>query len=202
MHGVRQRRGRVADHGGRRTGVHGLRRHRSSRVPTVQRCRADPARDKNSSLSAVVVRFSRARNRYERQGILVAENALERAEQQCPADEESRARRRDRDAVRRAHEDLELQARMAVAIGKLFPGCPPGGPRRSPDTPRSAAAAGWDAPPPAGHWREALELAVLASVRHQDTGYDELLMSGVDRATARDHVRDRVNAVLDEWRHP
>ena len=49
--------------------------------------------------------------------------------------------------------------------------------------------------------REALELAVLASVRHQDTEYDQLLMSGVDRATARDRVRDQVNAVLDQWRH-
>ena len=49
--------------------------------------------------------------------------------------------------------------------------------------------------------REALELAVLASVRHQNTGYDELLMSGVDGATARDRVRHQVNAVLDQWRH-
>ncbi|MGP0033322.1 MAG: hypothetical protein ACLP4R_01890 [Solirubrobacteraceae bacterium] len=56
--------------------------------------------NKNSRLSAVVVRFSRARKRYERQGILVEEDALERAEQQCLADEESRARRRDRDAER------------------------------------------------------------------------------------------------------
>ena len=81
--------------------------------------------NKNSRQSAVVVRFSRARKRYERQGILVEEDALERAEQQCLADEESRARRRDRDAERRAGEDLELQSRMAVEIGKLFPGCPP-----------------------------------------------------------------------------
>jgi hypothetical protein len=42
---------------------------------------------------------------------------------------------------------------------------------------------------------------VLASVRHQDTGYDELLMSGLDRALARDHVRDQVKTVLDKWRH-
>jgi hypothetical protein len=81
---------------------------------------------KHSRLSAVVVRFSRARKRYERQGILVGEDALERAEQECLADEESRARRRDRDAARRAGEDLDLQARMQVEIGSLFPGCPPG----------------------------------------------------------------------------
>ena len=98
--------------------------------------------------------------------------------------------------------DLELQARMAVEIGKLFPGCPPGraeaiathaAQRGSGRVGRSAAGRALDP--------DALELAVLASVRHQDTGYDELLMSGVDRATARDRVRDQVNAVLDQWRH-
>jgi len=51
-----------------------------------------------SGLSAVVVRFSRARKRYERKGILVEERALIRAEQLCLADEEVRARRRQRDA--------------------------------------------------------------------------------------------------------
>ena len=106
---------------------------------------------KHSRLSAVVVRFSCARKRYERQGILVAEEALERAEQECLADEESRARRRDRDAARRAGGDLALQARMAVETASCSGGARPSGPTRSPDTPRSAAAAGWDAARPAGH---------------------------------------------------
>src|SRR5919109_225257 len=48
-----------------------------------------------SRLAAVVVRFSRARKRYGRQGVLVEEDALAAAEQQCPADEEARARRRE-----------------------------------------------------------------------------------------------------------
>jgi hypothetical protein len=77
-----------------------------------------------SRLSAVVVRFSRARKRCERQGILVDEAALEQAEQECLADEEARARRRERDAQRRTAEDLELQARMTAEIGRLFPSCP------------------------------------------------------------------------------
>jgi hypothetical protein len=158
--------------------------------------------NKNSRLSAVVVRFSRARKRYERQGILVEEEALERAEQECLTDQESRARRRDRDAARRAGADLELQARMAVEIRKLFPGCPPA---RAEAIARHAAerGSGRVGRTAAGRalGREALELAVLASVRHQNTGYDELLMSGVDRATARDRVRAQVNAVLDQWRH-
>jgi hypothetical protein len=35
-------------------------------------------------------------------------------------------RRRERDSERRAHEDVELQARMAAEITRLFPHCPPG----------------------------------------------------------------------------
>jgi hypothetical protein len=154
-----------------------------------------------SRLSAVVVRFSRSRRRYERQGILVEQDALERAEQECLADEQARARRRERDAARRVEQDLELQARMAAEIARLFPGCPAqraqaiarhAAARGSGRVGRSAAGRGLDA--------GALELAVVASVRHQDTGYDELLMSGLERADARERVRDEVARVLNGWR--
>jgi hypothetical protein len=47
---------------------------------------------KASALSAVVVRFARARKRYQRQGLLVEQQALETAEEACLADEEIRAR--------------------------------------------------------------------------------------------------------------
>jgi hypothetical protein len=40
----------------------------------------------------------------------------------------------------------------------------------------------------------------VASVRHRDTDYDDLLMSGVDRADARDRVRELVDDVLERWR--
>ncbi|MGH2743868.1 MAG: DUF2293 domain-containing protein, partial [Thermoleophilaceae bacterium] len=48
--------------------------------------------------------------------------------------------------------------------------------------------------------REAVALAVAASVRHRDTRYDELLMSGASRAEARAGVREEVNRVLNSWR--
>lgn len=44
--------------------------------------------------------------------------------------------------------------------------------------------------------------AVTASVRHQDTGYDALLMSGLPRDTARDRVRPAIDQVLAAWRQP
>jgi hypothetical protein len=76
----------------------------------------------NSGVTAVVVPVIRSRGRYERQGILVEQDALECAEEACLADEDARARRRERDAQRRAQEDLGLQARMAQEIARLFPG--------------------------------------------------------------------------------
>jgi hypothetical protein len=47
---------------------------------------------KASSLSAVVLRWSRARKRYERQGVLVEDPALTLAEEQCLSDEAARTR--------------------------------------------------------------------------------------------------------------
>src|SRR2546426_8233031 len=41
---------------------------------------------KYSVLSAVVLKWSRARRRYERQGLLVEESALDQAEEECLAD--------------------------------------------------------------------------------------------------------------------
>lgn len=43
-------------------------------------------------------------------------------------------------------------------------------------------------------------LAEAASVRHIDTSFDELLMSGVDRETARHRVGEHVEEVLRDWR--
>jgi hypothetical protein len=156
---------------------------------------------KASRLSAVVVRFSRTRKRYERQGILVEEAALEQAEASCLADEEVRARRRERAAERRADEDVTFQASMAKEITRLFPGCPPeraqaiaahAGARGSGRIGRTADGRALDP--------EAVTLAVVASIRHEDTRYDDLLMTGMLRDEARARVRDEVDRVLDTWR--
>lgn len=155
---------------------------------------------KASTLSAVVVRFSRTRRRYERQGILVEARALERAEEECLADEEVRARRRVREQDRRAEQDEDFKAAFASAILGQFPGCPNeraqevaahAAHRGSGRVGRSAAGRALDP--------EAVRLAVVASVRHVDTGYDRLLMSGVDRTQARAMVKSAVDRVLDAW---
>ena len=43
-------------------------------------------------------------------------------------------------------------------------------------------------------------MAVAAAIRHEDTRYDELLMSGIARETARAEVRHEVGHVLEVWR--
>lgn len=52
---------------------------------------------RTSSLSAVVVRWSRSRKRYGRQGVLVEDPALADAGQQRLSDEDARMLRRERD---------------------------------------------------------------------------------------------------------
>ena len=91
---------------------------------------------------------------------------------------------------------------MAIEITKLYPGCPPNAPNRSchaatRGSGRVGRSAGGRALEPT-----AMEFAVAASVRHEDTPYDELLMSGLDRAEARDRVRGQVHDILDRWRTP
>lgn len=158
---------------------------------------------KASRLSAVVVRFSRSRGRYERQGILVEEPALERAEQECLADEDARARRRERDREWRTLQDSEFQEKLEKEILDLFPRCPPEraaaiarhtSVRGSGRLGRSAAGRSLDP--------NAITLAVGASIRHCDTGYDDLLMSGLARTDARDRVQEDVTWVLNRWRRP
>jgi hypothetical protein len=158
---------------------------------------------KASSLPAVVVRWSRARKRYERQGVMVEDPALVLAEEHCLSDKDARMRRRDRDQVRRASADEEYQARLAEEITRLFPGCPPGrataiaqhtGMRGSGRVGRSAAGRALD--------KDAVTLAVIASVRHLDTRYDALLMSGIPRDAARDRVRPGIDRILTAWREP
>lgn len=153
-----------------------------------------------STLSVVVVRFNRRQSRYERQGVLVEETALARAEARCLADAEARRRRRARDARRRAAEDERFAAAFAAEIRRLFPGCPDkraramaahASVRGSGRVGRSAAGRALS--------EGAVISAVVAAVRHVDTPYDQLLMRGVPRYEARRRIAPTVENVLRGW---
>lgn len=155
---------------------------------------------KHSPLRAVVVRWARARKRYERQGILVTPEAIEQAEAECLADEERRARQRERAAERREVEDRQYEAGVAEKLRAMFPGCP---------VEETARIAAWTCRKHSGRVGrsaaarelnpEALRLAVVAHIRHEHTKYDELLMKHGDRQLARAEVRGKIEAVLERW---
>jgi len=155
---------------------------------------------KRSTLVAVVLEWSRARMRYERQGLLVEEGALRQAELECLVDAEARARRRQREADRRAVLDGEYVQSFAARVRELFPGSPAGKEmsiaehaclKYSGRVGRSAAAKELD--------EAAVRLAVSAHIRHAETEYDTLLASGWDRWQARERVAPTVKQVLARW---
>ncbi|EGX60779.1 hypothetical protein SZN_05859 [Streptomyces zinciresistens K42] len=154
-----------------------------------------------STLSAVVVRFSRRRSRYERQGVLVEESGLVRAERRCLADAEARRRRRARDARRREREDVRFAEAFAAEVRRLFPGCPAD---RARDIALHASARGSGRVGRSAAGRAlseaAVTSAVAASVRHLDSPYDDLLMGGTPRHEARRLIAATVHTTLRAWR--
>lgn len=146
-------------------------------------------------------RWSRSRKRYERQGILAEPEAIESALAESEADSDERANRREREAVRRDGLDRKYVAEFAQAIREQFPGIPSGADikiaehaclKHSGRVGRSAAAKSFEP--------GAVLLAVRAHVRHAYTAYDELLFKHDDRQLARGRVREKIEAVLEEWR--
>ena len=155
---------------------------------------------KHSVLSAVVLKWSRARKRYERQGLLVEERALELAEAECLADSDLRARRREREAERRAELDETFVDRFAAKIREAFPRLVAGREQKiaehaclkySGRIGRSALGKKMD--------DLAVRLAVIAHIRHNETNYDELLGRGWERSEARAAVGDAVDEILIYW---
>jgi hypothetical protein len=155
---------------------------------------------KYSGLSAVVLKWSRARKRYERQGLLVEIEALERSEKESAADADARKLARARAAARRAELDLEYICSFASRVREIYVFCPTGREsliaehacrKYSGRVGRSAAAKALD--------EEAVRLAVTAHVRHAETNYDELLLKGIERWDARDRVYPKVSRILDLW---
>jgi hypothetical protein len=156
---------------------------------------------KYSSRTAVIVRFSRSRKRYERQGLLVEKEALARAEEECTSDADERAALRAQAARRRQKDDEKLVAAMTRRIIEWFPACPTGEARAIAvhTAARGSGRVGRTADGRALR-EEAVTSAVIAAIRHRHTSYDKLLASGVDRGSARSEVRADVEQVMRRWR--
>lgn len=126
-----------------------------------------------------------------------------RAEDECAADADERAARREQDAVRRSEQDKTQVAALTEAVLQQFPGCPPDEARAlaSHTAQRGSGRIGRSA---AGRALspQAVSLAVAAWVRHQHTEYDTLLMRGIERFDAREVIAEQSQRVLAMWERP
>jgi hypothetical protein len=134
---------------------------------------------------------------------LVQEEALLKAEEECLSDADARARGRERAALRRIDEDEKVTTSLAAKILDLFPRCPPEEARAIAEhaAQRGSGRIGRTAAGRRGE-EESVRLAVIASIRHRHTRYDEILMKSADRAGARARVRDEINEILRAWGPP
>ena len=155
---------------------------------------------KHSRLKAVVLQWSRSRKRYERQGILAETEAIQQAEVECLADADQRQRQAVRRATREAQLDRDFVRAFGKAILEQFPGCPIKEATRiaehacrkySGRVGRSAEAKRFDP--------EAVRLGTCAAVRHRFTNYDDLLLGVMERYEARSVVASEVERKLREW---
>ena len=106
---------------------------------------------KHSTLSAVVVHFSRRRKRYERQGILVEEAGLEKAQEECLSDAEARACRRSGTRCAGAAKIGRWWRGSRTRFASYSPHVRPARRTRLPSARPFEAAGGSDARPPGGH---------------------------------------------------
>jgi hypothetical protein len=154
-----------------------------------------------SSRVSVVVKFSRARKRHERQGVLVEAEALAAARASCEEDAARRQAARGPRQARAEREEHEYLTRFSARIAELFPDCPAeevdaiarrACEKHSGRVGRSQAAKILD--------DGAVTLAVRAHVRHHYSRYDELLAEGLEPFEARPLVAGAIEDQLARWR--
>ena len=153
-----------------------------------------------SPRSAVVLKFSRARKRNERQGVLVEASAIRQAESQNVSDEARRQVQRQQRQVHGEAAERKYREAFAARVLELFP-CAPreeaeaiaarACEKYSGRVGRSAQAKALA--------EDAVALAVRAHVRHAHTDYDHLLAEGREPAEARALVRPAIERVLARW---
>ena len=156
---------------------------------------------RNSKIYAVVLQWSRARKRNERQGLLVEKEALENAEKECLSDYEIREKRNERRREAELVLDKEYIKAFTSELLRIFPNCPSNTAEEisnhacqkySGRVGRTANAKNFDP--------GVLTLAAIAHIRHVETNYDSLLMENWDRREAREKVRTDIDAILNFWR--
>ncbi|MEA3450581.1 MAG: DUF2293 domain-containing protein [Bacteroidota bacterium] len=168
-------------------------------LPSGDACISRRAK-KYSTLSAIVMKWTKARRRNERQGILAENKAIIQAENECLDDFEIREKRKKKNAERREIIDKQYVQDFAKVIKLHFPKCPKSVSKiiaehackkYSGRVGRSANAKEFDG--------TLVKLAVIAYIRHAKTEYDSLLMKRVRKKEARRIIQPKIDQVLKSW---
>lgn len=155
---------------------------------------------KHSTLCGVVLAWNQRRKRYERQGQLVEEIAIEKARLECEKDKAERELKNKKAAVVRAIKDKEYIEAFAIAIRQRYPNCPVkrefkiaahACEKYSGRVGRTADAKQFDA--------TMIDLAVEAHIRHTETNYDNQFGKGISKQEIRSVVKNDINAVMRKW---
>ncbi|WP_160114343.1 MULTISPECIES: DUF2293 domain-containing protein [Aquimarina] len=156
---------------------------------------------KHSTLCAVVWAWNQRRKRYERQGQLVEEIAIEKAKIECQNDQNIRAEKNRKAAIVREQQDREYIIKFAIAIRRRYPNCPVkrefeiakhACQKYSGRVGRTANAKEFDV--------KMIDLAVEAHIRHTETNYDDQFGQGKRKKEIRTDIRSDIDQILRRWK--
>ena len=158
---------------------------------------------KYSDLCGVVLGWNQRRKRFERKGQFVEASAIEKARQECEADQHIRDEKNRKAGLIRVEKDKAYIINFAKAIQQYYPGCPENitskiaahaCEKKSGRVGRTAQAKQFD--------KAMIDLAVEAHIRHTATNYDDQFGKGKRKRDIRQSVKFEVMKIMAKWRQP
>ncbi|MDY0281986.1 MAG: DUF2293 domain-containing protein [Salinivirgaceae bacterium] len=156
---------------------------------------------KHSELCGVLFAWNQRRKRYERKGQYVERTAIIKAEEECAADEATRAIKNEKAAVIRAAKDQAYILEFGAAIRAYYPNCPAQREyeiakhtceKYSGRVGRSARAKQFDT--------KMIDLAVVAHIRHTETNYDSQFGKGKGKKEIRSDLSSSIKRIINSWK--
>ena len=154
---------------------------------------------KYSKLWAVIMRFSRTRGRYERQGLLVEKEAFDKAEEELLSASELAAQRKLHAEMNLTDEDQKLARDILPKLLQMFPHCPPTDAKEIARQGSEYIYTLVKRNEAGGPNEEDIRALLTRYARHHYTTYDEFLIQGMSRASAKAAVSQQLQEVLERW---
>ena len=156
---------------------------------------------KHSELCGVLLAWNQRRKRFERKGQYVELSAILKAQEECAANEDSRAIKNEKAAAVRAVQDKAYVLEFGSAIRAYYPNCPTDREyeiakhaceKHSGRVGRTASAKQFDT--------QMIDLAVVAHIRHTETNYDSQFGKGKRKKEIRSDLSSSIQHILKSWK--